>query len=257
MSAKDKNRKQLREEVRALREQLEASRRAEAELRRSDETRAARLREYAQRFLAVQEEERRHLARELHDEVGQMLTGLKLLLENAAGPQQGPVQPAMELLQELTDRVRDLSLRLRPTLLDDLGLQAALPWLLQRYTAQTGVQVQFEPAGLECRFPAEVETASYRLVQEALTNVARHAGVREATVRTWVADGQFFVQVQDEGSGFDARAVLADGTTLGLAGMYERTALLGGRLTIESQPGAGTRLTATLAIAPRDEFRPS
>jgi PAS domain S-box-containing protein len=199
-----------------------------------------KLRAYALRLLEVQESERRHLARELHDEVGQALTGLKLVLERAAGPGE-----AVELVKELMTRVRDLSLRLRPTMLDDLGLLPALLWLFERYTVQTGVQIAFEHRLPPDRFPAAVETAAFRIVQEALTNVARHAGVMEAVVRLWYDAGLLGVQVEDRGDGFDPAKPGAS-TSGGLSGMRERASLLGGRLEVESGPGAGTRLTAEL-----------
>jgi signal transduction histidine kinase len=128
----------------------------------------AKLQEYARRLLEVQEQERRHLARELHDEVGQVLTGLKLTLEAGtylpADELPDSLRAALGLVQELTARVRDISLRLRPTMLDDLGLLPALLWLFERYTAQTHVRVNFEHRGLEGRFPPEVETTAYRVV---------------------------------------------------------------------------------------------
>jgi PAS domain S-box-containing protein len=213
------------------------------------------LRAYARRLLEVQEQERRHLARELHDEVGQTLTGLKLGLERCAGLASGAVREALEessgLLRELTQRVRDLSLRLRPTMLDDLGLLPALLWHGERYTAQTGVRVSFERGPLPERLPAAVETAAYRVVQEALTNVARHAGVREAVVRLWVDGGWLGLQVEDRGVGFDPHAVA--GPSAGLSGMRDRARLLGGRLEVESAPGQGTRVTAELPLV---EARP-
>jgi PAS domain S-box-containing protein len=201
------------------------------------------LRAYARRRLEVQEQERRHLARELHDEVGQALTGLKLSLERAGG------QPGAEaVVKDLMARVRDLSLRLRPTMLDDLGLVPALLWLFERYSAQTGVRVALEHALPLGRFRPEVETAAFRIVQEALTNVARHARVQEVVVRLWADADLLGVQVEDCGRGFAAGAAQAQGPTGGLSGMRERAALLGGRLDVESAPGSGTRVIAELPL---------
>jgi len=101
---------------------------------------------------------------------------------------------------------------------------------------------------LERRFQPEIETAVYRIVQEALTNVARHAGVSKVTVRLWADEEALNVQIEDQGAGFDREAALATGTSSGLSGMHERVALLGGRLTIETAPGTGTRLTAELPL---------
>jgi PAS domain S-box-containing protein len=213
---------------------------------------AYQLRCLSHRLLEVQEQERRHLVRELHDEIGQSLTGLQLTLELCTRlPEKeraASLARAQRLLKELTEQVRDLSLRLRPTMLDDLGLLPALVWFCQRYTAQTGVHVVFEQNGLERRFPAAVETAAYRIVQEALTNVARHAAVRTATVRLWLDQDRLCLQIADQGVGFDFEAARTAGTSHGLSGMLERALLLGGRLTVESRPGAGTHLTAELPI---------
>jgi signal transduction histidine kinase len=210
-----------------------------------------RLQEYARRLLEVQEQERRHLSRELHDEVGQTLTGLRLTLDMV-----GRVLPeefranhaeAQALVRELTGKVRDLSLRLRPTMLDHLGLLPALLWLVERYTAQTQVRVGFEHRGLERRLHPEVETAAYRIVQEALTNVARHAGVGECGVRLWLDDQDtLHVQVEDRGMGFEPAS--RRGASTGLSGMEERVSLLGGAFRVESAPGAGTRVTAELPV---------
>jgi signal transduction histidine kinase len=197
--------------------------------------------------LEVQEQERRRLARELHDEVGQILTGLGLTLER--GSRLGDdglrkaVGEARELLRDLTGQVRDLSLRLRPSMLDDLGLLPALLWHLERYTAQTGVRVDLRHTGLGRRFSPEGETAAYRIVQEALTNVARYAGVAEAAVRISLDRGALRIQIEDRGNGFDAETVLKSGACSGLSGMRQRAALLGGRLEVASVPGSGTRLS--------------
>ncbi len=219
-----------------------------------EEVRAGRerLKALSERLVAVQEAERRHLARELHDEVGQVLTGLKLTLETSM---RLPVEEIRARLNEgraLVDRliaqVRELSLDLRPAMLDDLGLLPALLWHFERYTTLTQVRVVFAHAGLERRFRPEVETAAYRVVQEALTNVARHAGVNEVKVRLWADVAALGAEIEDQGRGFDPQAMLAGGGTGGLAGMRERAVLLGGQLTVESAPGRGTRLTVEMPL---------
>jgi signal transduction histidine kinase len=212
-----------------------------------------RLQKLSRQLLKVQETERRHIARELHDEVGQALTGLKLLLDMStrlpADEVTASLGEAQALLNELVALVRDLSLDLRPAMLDDLGLLPALLWHFDRYTAQTGVRVTFKHIGLERRrFAPQVETAAYRIVQEALTNVARHADVSEVTVRLWTDQDTLGVQIEDRGTGFEPEAALAAGTTTGLAGMHERAVLLGGQLTVESAPGAGTHVTTELPL---------
>lgn len=214
-----------------------------------------RLQALSQRLMEVQEEERRHIARELHDEIGQLLTGLKLLLDSVGRlPPEGTVArlgKAQECVEDLIGRVRDLSLDLRPAMLDDLGLLPALLWLFGRYSAQTAVRVSFEHKGLEQRLEQEVTTAAYRIVQEALTNVARYAGVNEVAVRAWTEDGSLKLQVVDHGAGFDADGEPDGRRTSGLAGMRERALLLGGRLTVNSAAGNGTRINAELPFGRR------
>jgi len=206
----------------------------------------------ARRLVEVQETERRHLARELHDEIGQVLTALKLTLERCAGAATGEggggLDDARELVNELLARVREMSLDLRPAMLDDFGLLPTLLWHFDRYQTRTGVKVAFVHDGLERRFPREAETAAYRIVQEALSNVARHAGVSEARVRISADDTRLDIRIEDEGMGFDAATALQAATTSGLRGMRERVALLSGRFAVHSTPGAGTRLAATLPL---------
>jgi signal transduction histidine kinase len=210
------------------------------------------LRALSRRLVEVQEVERRQIARELHDEIGQALTGLKLLLETAArmparnlGSYLGEAQAMINKLMAL---VQNLSLDLRPAMLDDLGLIPALLWHFERYTAQTGVRVIFKHKGLEGRFTSEIETAVYRIIQEGLTNIARHAGVSEATVRLVANQDVLSVQIEDRGAGFDSEVALASGTSSGLNGMQERAVLLGGEFKIKSTPGAGTRLIASFPV---------
>jgi len=215
---------------------------------------AERLKSLSRRLMYWQEAERRNIALELHDENGQVLTGLKLSLEIGARRPAEEVSKSLEearvLVNELMARVRKLSLDLRPAMLDDLGLLPALLWHFEHYTAQTQVRVVFKHSGLERRrFGSEVETAAYRIVQEALTNIARHAQVSEASVRLSTHQQTLLIEVQDRGKGFDIGSVLSASETSGLAGMRERAVLLGGRLIIESNPEAGTRLTAELRLA--------
>jgi len=193
----------------------------------------------------LEEAERRHLAQELHDEVGQSLTALKIRLQVADESEQ--VLQARGLVDELLTRVSNLSLDLRPAMLDDLGLLPALVWLFERYTSQTTVKVEFAHANLDGRMSPIVETAAFRIVQEALTNVARHAKTPSVRVRVWRAGATLSVQVADGGKGFDVAAALAAGSSSGLSGMRERASALGGSMEIESN-GDGTRLTAELPL---------
>jgi PAS domain S-box-containing protein len=215
---------------------------------------AERLKLLSRRLMEVQEAERRNIALELHDEIGQVLTGLKLTLEMGSRLSGSEVSASLEqarlLVNDLMARVRKLSLDLRPAMLDDLGLLPTLLWHIEHYTSQTQVRVDFKHSGLQKRrFAPAVETAAYRVVQEALTNIARHAQVDEATVRISTHQQTLLIEVEDLGNGFDVEATLAASETCGLSGMRERAVLLGGLLTVESQPGVGTRLLAELSIA--------
>ena len=217
---------------------------------------ADRLKLLSRRLMEVQEAERRKIALELHDEIGQVLTGLKLSLEIGsrlpAEEVGANLDQARALVNDLMARVRKLSLDLRPAMLDDLGLLPTLLWHIEHYTAQTQVRVNFKHSGLERRrFTPDVETAAYRLVQEALTNVARHAQTSEATVRLSTHRQTLLIEVEDRGTGFDVESALMTSETSGLAGMRERAVLLGGQLKIDSRPGKGTRLTAEFRIVDR------
>ncbi|MCI0336578.1 MAG: PAS domain S-box protein [Acidobacteria bacterium] len=225
----------------SLREQITERKRAEAELQR-----------LSHRLVEVQEHERRSIARELHDEVGQILTGLKMTLEltRRLPPEtaNSGFEQAHQQVNDLLTHVRNLSLELRPAMLDDLGLLPTLFWHFDRYTSQTEIQVNFKQAGIEGRYSPELETAIYRIVQEALTNVARHSQVNEVTVLLWANPETISVQIEDQGVGFKKESVMAAGHSNGLTGMRERAALLGGKLMIESSPGSGTCVTAELSL---------
>ena len=198
------------------------------------------------------EQERRRWARELHDETLQGLASLKVLLETAAsrgtedGLRAAVDQSAAEIANQIT-ALRSLITELRPAALDELGLAAAIDSLAERVRAIEGVEVEVEPAGGSLgRFAPEVETAVYRLVQEALTNVAKHARAEHAWVSIREAGDALEVSVRDDGIGFDPEAGWSG---FGIAGMRERLALAGGSVEISSEPGAGTTVVATLPAA--------
>jgi PAS domain S-box-containing protein len=211
-----------------------------------------RMQSLSTQVLEVHEIERRHLARELHDEVGQALTGLRLLLkpdrELRSSQMNFRTEQARGVVDLLLERIRALSFDLRPAALDELGLLPALLVLFERYTRQTGVHVTFKHDGVDERFEPEVETSAYRIIQEALTNVARHADIGSVTVRVWATAEILSLQVEDRGRGFDSEAALARAASGGLTGMRERVALLAGQLTIESTPSTGTEITAELPL---------
>jgi signal transduction histidine kinase len=203
------------------------------------------------RVVQAQELERGRLARELHDETGQALTsillGLKPLEEALSD------HPARAALAELREHVvsalqdvRRLAVELRPAVLDDFGLVAALERLTEAFTEQTGIRVDFHSALGEKRVPPEVETALYRVVQESLTNIVKHANARSVSISLARRDSAVAAVIEDDGGGFDPRVVRQGG--VGLLGMRERLALLDGRLEIESRPGAGTTLVAEVPL---------
>jgi PAS domain S-box-containing protein len=210
---------------------------------------AARLRALSRRLADVQEIERREISRELHDEVGQALTALKLLLAMASRQTDdtGRLSEALSIVDGLIAQVRTLTLDLRPPMLDDLGLLPALAWHIDHFSAQTGMQIRFRHSGLEQPVTPQVATAAYRIVQEGLTNVARHARARSVDVQVVVEDGSLAICIVDDGQGFDVGATLA-GASSGLAGMRERAEFLDGSFRVESTRGGGTRLTATLPV---------
>ena len=218
----------------------------------------AGLRRMSRRLLEVQETERRSLARELHDEAGQLLTGLRMVVDRslarAPEPMREGLNEAVELIGLLTSRMRNLSLELRPQVLDDLGLLVALEWQFQRYIKQTGIEVDFRHTPVATRLPLLIETAIFRIVQEALTNVARHAKVSAVTVRLWLNAGRAGLQVEDKGVGFDVNGALARRNSSGVSGMKERADLLEGDFTLESNPGKGTLLTVEFPLAETAEL---
>ena len=205
------------------------------------------------RVVAAQELERTRLARELHDETGQALTSILLSLrtvEEAAGDEQelhAAVAEVRELVRSTLQDVRQLAVELRPKVLDDFGLVAALERLTETFGEQTGMSVQFQQLlPTSDRLPPEVETALYRIVQESLTNIVKHARATNVSVVLARKSDSVSVVVEDDGVGFEPR--LARDGGIGLVGMQERVALLGGRLAIESRPGAGTTFVAEVPL---------
>jgi PAS domain S-box-containing protein len=208
------------------------------------------LRSLSHRVVTAQENERRKIARELHDEVGQSLTALKLSLDRASPGRStedgSDLGEARKTLGALMAQVRSMSLELRPTMLDDLGLLPTLLWHFKRYTAQTGVRVHFKHRGLRRNLPQDTVTAAYRVVQEALTNVARHAQVNEVQVCVRAEYDALVVEVEDQGIGFDLDHV--DSVKMGVNGMRERALSLKGKLLVQSKPGEGTCVIAELPL---------
>ncbi len=216
--------------------------------------------------MADQEEERKVIARELHDQIGQALTSLRLGLSALAAESDdsGRLAVAPSRLKDLQDLVADtmhtvrhLALGLRPSVLDDLGLLPALKRCVRVFRSRHKLEIDLQTVGLEeRRLPSQVETALYRITQEALTNVVQHAHVSRASLFLGAGPEMVVLIVEDEGRGFEAERVMrgpADEHWLGLYGMRERAELLGGTLTVESAPGAGTSVFAWISVPNEQE----
>ena len=208
-------------------------------------------RDALRRVVEGQELERRRLARELHDETGQALISILLGLKRVdeAKTKEDARSAATELRGEIVktlQSVRRLAVELRPKALDDFGLVPALERLADAFGGESGIAIDVEANLDETRLPPEVETALYRIAQEALTNVAKHAGARHVSVIVTRRDGSVTVVVEDDGRGFGAAG--GDSGGLGLVGMKERVGLLGGRLAIESTEGSGTTIVAEVPL---------
>ncbi len=224
---------------------IHETRMARNELEGRVATATVELRTLSRRLIEVQEEERRHLARELHDEIGQALTGLQLQLVTSRRGNKEALAEAESIVRELTSRVSALSMDLRPAALDPLGLLPALLWYVERYQVRTGVRVDLRHHGLDRRFAPAVEIGAYRVIQEALTNVARHAGSSAANVHLLADDAILTVVIRDQGNGFDPVTTPSSG---GVSGIRERVELLGGSVGFETAPGAGVAVTAELPL---------
>jgi len=212
-----------------------------------------RLRALSSGIMRAREEEARRIARELHDEAGQLLASVHLALEEVGRDLPPPHRERLPGIRDLLDRIeeelRRLSHELRPTILDDLGLVPALEWLIQGVSTRTGLPIALE-GSTEGRLPPLIETALYRIVQEALTNVTKHARATRVMVRLRREASRIRCVIQDDGIGFDAPTVLArrGERGLGLIGIQERLFPLGGSLEITSSPGRGTALSITIPL---------
>ena len=206
----------------------------------------------SRRLLEAQETERKNIARELHDEIGQSLTVLQLNLQailqsSGIKSREACVRQSLEVVDCVLEQVQDISLNLRPLILDDLGLESALRWFTERQAALVGLKARFLADPLERRLDALVETGCFRVAQEALTNVVRHAKAKNVSVELHKEGRQIHLRVRDDGVGFDVGGVREKaerGVSLGLLSMEERAALAGGGLELKSDPKNGTEVHA-------------
>ncbi|HKP44976.1 MAG TPA: PAS domain S-box protein [Pyrinomonadaceae bacterium] len=220
------------------------------------------VRTYSQRLREAQETERQSIARELHDEIGQILTAVKINLHTLQNVCTGaicipPIEESLTIVDAALDQVRELSLSLRPPLLDDLGLTAALRWYLDRHGQRTGVRTALVSDFDGQRLSRRLETACFRIAQEALTNIARHARATTATIRLERAGERLLLKIEDDGVGFDTQALNGhQALALGLRGMLERAEAIGGRLQIQSAPTEGTSVLAVFRLSTAQREHP-
>ncbi len=235
------------ERVAGIGEDITERKQAEAKLQEYYE----RVKGLSRQLLTVQEEERRHLARELHDEIGQVLSAISVnlkVVKSKVAPDAWPrLEESIGMVDRAVDQVRNLSLDLRPSMLDDFGLESALRWYVDRLAERTGLPVHFSAESSLLDMPGGVRNACFRVAQEALTNVVRHAQAKEVWVHFHGQDEEVRLEIRDNGIGFDVAMALEralHGASLGLLGMQERGELLGGRVQISSQPGQGATVRA-------------
>ena len=221
--------------------------RIDEELRESRQ----RLESLSRQLITTQEIERRHLARELHDEIGQILTAIKIRLRRsqqlADASLQSNLKEVVEIVDQAIGQVRNLALKLRPAQLDELGLVAALHWLVKSQANLGGIEEEFEVGLGNHDIPSEIETVCFRITQEALTNAIRHARPTKVHVKLWATDNKLFLSIHDDGVGFDVSETYRralEGGSFGLVSMQERAKLAGGRVQIESAPGEETTIQA-------------
>jgi signal transduction histidine kinase len=214
-----------------------------------------RLETISRKLVEVQETERRHLARELHDEIGQALTAIYYRLEAVRGSPSGGngiLDDAIDITDRAIQSVRNLSLDLRPSLLDEAGLPETLRWYVDRQVRSDSLDVNLSVSPVLVALPLDVRTACFRIVQEALTNVVRHSGAHRARVQVRPSGSRIELLVWDDGRGFDVEEAFhraRTGNSLGILGMTERAELLGGDLVFESAVGAGTTVKASLPLS--------
>jgi PAS domain S-box-containing protein len=213
---------------------------------------AERLHSLSSRLVEVQEDERRNIAQILHDEIVKSLATLKQNLENIASLGIEDIRESVDkssgLVKELISKVRDMSLDLHPSILDEKGLLSSLLWHFDRYTKRTRIRINFIHNGLDVRFRPEIEIAAYRIVQEALANVARYATIDEVMVLILANQDKLIINIEDKRAGFDPYNLERTVYTACIKWMRERLALIGGQLMIDSTPGGGMRLKAKIPL---------
>ena len=217
-------------------------------------SRERQLRELAEHLQTVREAERTRIAHEIHDELGAALTAVKLNLswyvEKATGGRRGldkRLEDAVRVVDEAIRTVKRIATELRPSLLDHLGLMAAIEWQVAEFRKRSRIRCTADLEGIDAKVSSQVETAVFRMVQESLTNVARHAHASEVSVTARVADGMLRVEIADNGDGFDEERLEAS-MSLGIRGMVERARMHQGEVRVVGKAGSGTRVSIAFRI---------
>lgn len=222
----------------------------------------AQLRELSDYLLNIRETERTNIAREIHDELGQQLTILKMdisWLHQKLQKYEDPVLTersgeTLKMLNETIKTVRRIATELRPSMLDDLGLVEALEWQSKEFEKRSGIKIVFKSSISHLPVANSIATSLFRIYQEALTNIARHSFAKNVYSRLQLNNDQVILSITDDGTGFDMKT-LGVKKTLGLLGMKERTFMMGGRFEINSKPGEGTSIVVTIALQPIDNVK--
>ncbi|MCL5075468.1 MAG: sensor histidine kinase, partial [Chloroflexi bacterium] len=250
---------QLEQRVQQRTKELEESQRQLVSVNQMLQSKEQARSELLRKIIVAQEEERRRIARELHDEMSQVLTALSVALEAAimapaskADDVKARLVATKSLVSGMLGEVQRMILDLRPSLLDDLGLIPAIDWYAESRLKASGIRVELETAGVEKRLPSELETVIFRLTQEAITNIAKHARAENVSISLEFKESAVVIDIEDDGCGFAVDQVLGQrkrNQAFGLLGMKERVDLFGGTLSIHSKPGEGTRLVVEIPIS--------
>lgn len=220
----------------------------------------AQMQTLSRQLMQVQERERRQLAHDLHDEIGQAVTAIKMNLQTMqrvadTSNIQDTLNDSLGILDKILQRVRDLSLDLRPSLLDDLGLVPAVRWYVERQAMRAGLVAEVKAENVPQDLEPDMAVACFRIVQESITNILRHAKATKIHVTLGQEEHSLDLCIKDDGIGISAREMpgtAAVRSTLGLLGMQERAQALGGRITIQSLPGQGTEIRVRIPLRPRE-----
>jgi len=210
----------------------------------------AELRMLSHRLIMLQEDERRNLARELHDEIGHTLAYLRLIIDRSSkSPRkvtQSALDEAKQILTNLIEQVRNLSLSLKPPMLEEDGLLQAIKYLIERYSKESAISITLNSSDVPQSIPWDFSLAAYRIVQESITNIIKHSKAIKVSVNINIEKNNMYIKITDNGVGFTTEKL---NTGSGLRGMRERAKILGGKLNVESVPGTGTTISAVLPIS--------